>query len=161
MPRAGAVETEDEVARAVRLETIAAAVQAETRSVYEAAVVAATIEHESQNFRYDVHAGRRRGDSGRARCLGQVWEQAWLPPAEHRRLVGVDYASTARCVRAIVTSYDRIRCATLVGELSTYAAGKGCRFVWSGAAERAARVAYYVSVIKSDLRSVRSRKARV
>lgn len=157
-----AIETESDAARYTRLETIAAAIQAETRTPLEAAEVAATFEHESHNFSLAVHDGTRRGDHGRALCLGQLWVNPWLPAREHARTVGTDLEATRRCVRGVLAAYEHAHCPTLVGKLSVYAAGKGCGYVWPGAAARAARVNYYITIIQSDARSSRrpTRKAR-
>lgn len=159
LPRTS-TETESDADRYTRLETIAAAVQAETRTPFEAALVAATIEHESQNFRLAVHAGTQRGDHGRAVCLGQLWVNPWLPAHEHARTVGTDLEATRRCVRGVLAAYRHAHCPTLVGQLSVYAAGKGCGYVWPGAYDRAARIEYYITVIQSDAMSARHQPTR-
>lgn len=143
-------DTEDDAARYVRLATTAAAVEAETRTDTDAAIVAATIEHESQSFSLSVHDGTRLGDHRRAYCLGQLHAQRWLPPVELARTVGTDVEATRRCIRGVVAAYVHIRCATLEAELNTYATGKGCASTWEGTPERAARVKYYLDTIRHE-----------
>lgn len=145
----GSDEHEDETERRSRIETIAAAVVAETDNDLEAALVAATIEHEGEHLSRRVHEGRKRGDSGRAYCLGQVHAQRWLPAAALPRTVGTDVESTRRCVRAVVRLYREIPC-TLRGKINAYGSGKGCRYAWVGSAEREQRVYYYLGKIRSE-----------
>jgi hypothetical protein len=150
-------EYEDPTARAHRVETIAAAVVAETDDDLEAALVAATIEHEGEHLSRRVHEGRQLGDHGRAYCLGQVHAQRWLPRDELVRTVGTDLESTRRCVRAVVVVYRMIPC-TLRGKINSYATGRGCRAEWSGATERERRTYYYLERIKAERAAGATRK---
>ncbi len=155
----GTDAAEDPAERATRIGTIAAAVEAETADDIEAALVAATIEHEGEHLSRRVHEGRRLGDGGRAYCLGQVHAQRRLPPAELRRTVGTDYAATRRCVRAVVAAYRVVPC-TIAGKINAYATGRGCRADWSGSAERLRRTWYYLGKIRTERAAGATRKAQ-
>jgi len=65
------------------------------------ALVLRTWFEEGARFSLEVHAGRTRGDEGRAACLGQVWSHGViLPRAEWLQTMGVDETSTAACAHA-------------------------------------------------------------
>lgn len=74
---------------------------------------------ESRFFAVEVHDGRARGDRGRSVCLGQIMDGG-------ERLVGVDYASTRRCVHEVLRHMviHRERCrvgpASLLAVASVY-----------------------------------------
>lgn len=75
-----------------RVATIVHAAALETRSPSEAAAVLVVFYAES-TFRLDIHSGEKLGDSGRARCLGQVHPHA----KDWHLLAGTDLESTQRC----------------------------------------------------------------
>jgi hypothetical protein len=101
-------ETEPAVARRARLEQIANVVQQQQPPAawpYGApawhGLLARTWYEEGARFSLEVHAGRKRGDSGRAACLGQVWSHGTLlPRAEWLQTMGTDEHSTRACARA-------------------------------------------------------------
>lgn len=141
-------EAEAPADRARRIVTIANAIVAETRSHEEAALVARTLWEESGGLRRDVHDGRRKGDWGRAICLGQVHPQLRVPYKEWATLAGVDYAATRRCVAASVRLYRAMaeRCdrkgdgaeTKLARRAAAYATGRTCEASgWVGARPRA------------------------
>jgi hypothetical protein len=100
-------------ARAARLETIARAVELETASPPPgwrwasrelAAAVLATTYEEGHHWSRDVHEGERTGDSGRARCLGQLHRHhRWMPRKLWLASTGTDLEATRVCVRGVVT----------------------------------------------------------
>ena len=66
------------------------------------AVVAVIWQRESA-FALDVHAGERGrhgSDNGKAKCMGQVHANRFVPKHEWERLGGTDLESTTRCARA-------------------------------------------------------------
>lgn len=95
--------------RRARLTTIATAIGAESAEPPEgwrwssrelAAALIATTYPESQRFHRDVHSGRRRGDRGKAACIGQVHAQPLVPRAEWRASMGTGLEATRVCIRA-------------------------------------------------------------
>lgn len=88
----------------------------------------------------EAHAGLARGDNGRSWCLGQVNEGNPLG-TPHVGLVGLDEASTRRCVEAVSRTlvYARGHCRGQgftgpEAAFALYATGKSCE--WSGARAR-------------------------
>lgn len=91
----GAMIPESMASYESRLGTIARAWADVTTDPAIAAAGVALWRAESR-FRLDVHAGTRKGDHGRATCLGSVhpWAKDWAT------LAGVDLEATERCARA-------------------------------------------------------------
>lgn len=112
----GELETFEVGAR--RYATIASAIDLEAGDDAELrALMLGVVYHES-GFRRDVHAGDEsgRGDKGASWCLGQ--HNMGKTSAAGRRLVGLDPAATARCIRATADGLRRSRryCRRYVGE---------------------------------------------
>jgi len=157
----GPDEAELRSLRESRIETIATAISLETRSPEEAALVAATVWEESGRLRNDVQDGRRRGDKGKAICLGQVHAQRALPRAEWAATVGLDTASMRRCIAVVVRLYRVIgaKCdrrgdaleERLARRAAAYATGKSCRpAAWKGARPRARRALAWLRTAPSS-----------
>lgn len=87
----GAMIPESTESYETRLGTIARAAASVGGPAESSAVV--TLWRAESRFRLDVHAGTRKGDHGRATCLGSV--HPWAP--DWALLAGVDQASTDRC----------------------------------------------------------------
>ncbi len=146
--QAAPAEAETPTERAARIAVIAHSIEAETRSAEEAALVARTVWEESAGLRRDVHSGRRKGDDGKATCLGQIHAQLMVPQAEWRTLAGIDAEATRRCVAATVRLYRTVsaRCyrrgdwqqERLARMAAAYATGRTCSSSgWVGARARA------------------------
>lgn len=144
----GPDEAEDPAARRERLGVVAVSIALEAADVDEAALIARTVWEESGRLRRDVHAGQRKGDKGRAVCLGQVHAQLLVPRREWRRLHGTDIDATRRCIAAVARLYravgarcDRNRDPPLIRDArraAAYATGRSCRSdAWRGALPRA------------------------
>lgn len=102
-----------------------------------AALLLTKISAESGGFRLDVHDGRKRGDSGRSICLGQIQYGPWISKthAEWEGLAGTDEQATRRCLteawrqlqlhRRLCASHgpSRERVAAIY---SSYGTGRGC-----------------------------------
>lgn len=140
-------ESTDE--RALRLATIAMAIDAETEGADDwspgwsredwAWLVFAKAWHESGRFDVRVHDGRLRGDDGRSVCVGQIMNGG-------DRLVGVDYDATRACVReslrhlTLHTSRCRVGPATQTAATrvySGYGTGHSCSATMRWAQSRA------------------------
>lgn len=123
-----------------RVMMIAEEVERLPATVEEKALVAATIHDESQRFHLSVHEGTKRGDRGRAWCLGQLHNQTWLPRAELELTVGTDREATRRCLMGAVQAYrgggKKLVCSSLDRAIAMYATGRGCSASWSGTGRR-------------------------
>ena len=75
--------------------------------------------HESGRFNVRVHDGRWRGDNGRSVCLGQIMSGG-------EELVGIDMASTRRCVSEImrILKMHKNRCLAKNAKESMWAVGR-------------------------------------
>lgn len=100
------VEAEPEYRR--RLETIVSAIAAESEGVNgwtwgrkSLAIAVLSKFYEESRFALEVHRGSRRGDRGRAICLGQHHRNG-RTESQWEALAGTDEASTRRCARATV-----------------------------------------------------------
>jgi hypothetical protein len=121
-------DTEPTEARAARLEVIAESIALESWSVEGwrwsthdlAWLVFATTVEESGGFRLDVHAGARRGDSGRAACLGQLHAQALVPRSEWLASVGTSQEATRVCMRGVARVYAAASACAGSGPLTAY-----------------------------------------
>ncbi len=90
--------------RALRMATIALAIDAETERADEWApgwtredwawAAYAKTWAESRRFAVEVHDGRKRGDNGKSVCVGQIWGGGDV-------LVGTDLAATRRCYHEV------------------------------------------------------------
>lgn len=80
-----------------RLRTISQAIPAVVRSPMEAAAVVEIWRRESR-FRLDVHAGWKRGDHGKANCMGSIHPH--FP--DWATLAGTDLEATIRCARRTI-----------------------------------------------------------
>jgi len=141
-PPTGWTETPDDYR--ARVEVIAEAVTVETPSTYWAMGVLAVFWHES-HFRRSVHSGEKRGDSGRAICMGQHHRNG-RTRAAWESLAGTDADATRRCVRATYHTLRRAQgwCsqwgtvrAGMLSTVTAYGTGRTC------AASRAAHPEWF------------------
>lgn len=125
--------------RQSRLTVIAEAVSRESSSRDEAVAVLTTWHHESGGFRLAVHDGSKRGDKGRAICLGQL-HRLELTRSEWLSLAGTDAASTRRCARVTLRRLRRAKryCAargrdTWAAAFAQYGSGRpgACAYQWA------------------------------
>jgi len=130
-PPATWTETPDDYR--ARAGVIAEAIAAETPSRYWALGVVTVFWHES-HFRRSVHAGTRRGDHGRAICLGQH-QRNGRPREQWEALAGVDAEATRRCARATYRTLRRAQgwCsqwgsvrAGILATFTAYGTGRTC-----------------------------------
>lgn len=121
---------------AERYTTIAEAIENVSAGDERMAKMLVTVALHESSFREDVHAGRARGDGGRAYCLGQVH------PTEHgvvgKDLIGTDLAATERCMRTVKTVLTKAlnRCGTVGGAFSIYGTGRTCNYRGEFVAQR-------------------------
>lgn len=122
-----------------RVTMIAEEVVALDATLEEKALTAATIRDESQKFLLSVHAGTKRGDRGRAWCLGQLHKNPWLPSPQDT--VGTDRESTRRCLNGVLAAYrggkSKRSCSSVDRAIAMYATGRGCGAQWEGTKWRA------------------------
>ncbi len=155
-------EAEPPAERAARIAVVAHTIAAETHGVREAALVAVTVWEESDSLRRSVHAGERRGDGGKATCLGQIHAQLAVRRAEWLTLHGTDAAATRRCIAATVRLYRLMgaRCdrrgdtaaERLARRAAAYATGRTCSADgWKGAWRRAWRAERWVRLAPGAL----------
>jgi hypothetical protein len=117
-----------------RMVFVAESVAAEVPNSYWGLAVVTVFYWES-HFSPHVHAGTRRGDVGKAICLGQHWQNG-RTVEEWTARAGVDRAATRRCARE---TYRALRAAdrwcrtkhpehaqTLLGAFVGYGTGNTC-----------------------------------
>ena len=86
--------------------------------------------NESARFKIEVHNGKMRGDHGKSVCLGQIMNGG-------EELVGVDEASTRRCISRVmdILIQHQIRCVdgyapgfiAMADIFSGYGTGRSCK----------------------------------
>lgn len=110
-PPGEAHETQAE--RRDRIEMITTVIAEESRATAlpwpadgVATVTLVMLDAESWHFRRDVHSGERKGDGGKAICLGQAHRAPLLTRAEWLGLAGLDHQSTRRCVRHTLRVFE-------------------------------------------------------
>lgn len=102
-------DTEPSIERAERLEVIETAAELESAlppegwrhgSLALKAALLRTSYEEGERWSFRVHAGKKLGDGGRARCLNQLHRHhTWTPGPMWKATTGTDLASTRLCMR--------------------------------------------------------------
>jgi hypothetical protein len=84
--------------------------------------------YSESRFRVDVHAGKTRGDHGKAICLGQVHRKRTVSVEQWEGLAGTDYWATLRCMTEVSKQLRGFKgwCGSWEAAFSAYATGRGC-----------------------------------
>lgn len=102
LPRPHA-DAEPATVRVSRIENIATALAEETDNAPLAFAALTKWWWESGRFDRGVHAGKTRGDGGKAACLGQLHQvHGWVSRAEWLASQGTDLAATRVCARITI-----------------------------------------------------------
>lgn len=137
-------DTEPASVRLSRIENIATALAEETDDTRLAFAALTKWWWESGRFDPAVHAGKTRGDGGKAACLGQLHQvRGWVSRAEWLASQGTGLAATRVCaritIRVLGMHADRCRLARPWSEpqvaqlFGAYGTGRTChgRFRWA------------------------------